>query len=167
MEYALPGDILFYDRHPDWIDDLIITGERLEDGLHRIEAYHVAVALDSYQCVAALARGVSVTPIDYGVITICRPLSQNAQTHQALMWAESKVGTPYGWLGIVDQALRDVSHNLIHLPDALIEWSNQKWPYCSIFATDFLQRAGYEELRDFPPPSPEDLWLELKQFRVG
>lgn len=162
---AESGDILVYFRDPTTLQRLIITGEEMEDGKHKIEAFHVAVALDAFTQIAALGRGITILPMESG-IAICRPPYDSTKVPSALAWARSRVHTPYGWIGILDQALRDLTHDRVHLPAKFMRWVNRKWPYCSVFDAQIVRRAGWNGIRRWPPPDPETVWEAVKQYRV-
>lgn len=173
--YCQPGDILFYFKSPNLETRLIQIGEDLEEGETAIWPYHVAVALTAYVKVEANGKKTDIVPIDYGKFRLCRPPYDPAKINQALGWARTQAGRLYGWIGIADQALRDLSLGKLHLPRGLVQWSDSHWPYCSTLATDTAVRAGFNEqmkklgkqgLRRWPPNSPADMWKVMKQFEI-
>lgn len=159
-----PGDLLIYSKNPDFFDKLVDLGEELEDGVHKVEVYHIAVALDRYKKIEALTTDVAVDSIDYGNFVICRPPYDPDNLKEALRWALTQEGKPYGWLGVIDQGLRDISGGLLHFPKWIMIRTNNRWPYCSWLTNRITHRAGWTDVPKWPPPSPEDIWLRAKAF---
>lgn len=163
---AKRGDLLFFPASPNLVTRLIQFGERLEDGNHRIVPYHVAIAVSPFEQIAASTHGVAQSEIDYDQVLITRPPYDVDMLTDAIAWLTRQKGRLYGWIGVVDQGLRDATHDVIHLPDALVRWSDRRWPFCSSLAAEFMRRAGYEHVRRWPPPDPETLWLETRDYMV-
>lgn len=160
------GDILFYDKATSITEKAIEYGESRVDGYHKRYVYHVAVALNDSVKVEALNETV-VDKIDYSTCIVCRPpYHDEQQLRKALRWLRTLEGRPYGWIGVFDQALRDLTKNRLHLPKRFIEWIDSVTPFCSVESNAFLRRAGYREIPQYPPPDPQKVWLKLRRHKV-
>jgi len=162
--WCQPGDLLFY-FHPTGLGPrLIEIGEHLEDG-PGTDPYHVAIAVGRYDKIEAAGWRTVRASIDYGAGVVCRPPYDTAKLPLAIAWLQRQLGRFYGWLGVVDQGLRDLSRGYVHLPRWLIAWADTRWPFCSTLAADFANRARWA-VPQWPPPSPEDLWRLAKPYQV-
>ncbi|WAH35060.1 hypothetical protein [Alicyclobacillus dauci] len=161
-----PGDVLVYFKPVNLTTRLIEYGEeRIDPGEDRY-AYHVAIALDRYNKVEANGQATEINPIDYDRCEVFRPPYDPAKLPGALAWAHMQVGRLYGWIGIIDQGLRDISGGLLHLPRWFVTWANNRWPYCSTLAQSIMSQAGFDGVPNWPPPSPEDVYKTVKQWPV-
>jgi len=163
--WAHPGDIILYEKPRDVLEELIEDGERMEDGTHKRWFYHVAIALGPYDMLEAISR-VSISPLDYHNCVICRPPYDRTKIHAALRWGKKREGRLYGYIGVVDQALRDLTHDRLHMPKSFIEWMNSRWPYCSVLTSAIARKAGFKQIRQWPPPDPEAVWEAVKNYVV-
>ncbi|MCL6453542.1 MAG: hypothetical protein K6T78_07930 [Alicyclobacillus sp.] len=162
-----PGDVLFY-FDADGLTRLIEVGESLEEHSEGPWPYHVAIALGPEDKLEADFWDTVINPIQDGrPYVVCRPPYPNAVLlAQALHWGRGRVGRLYGWVGIVDQALRDISGGRLHLPRWLIKRVDRLMPYCSTLVQSVLARAGVDIIPDWPPPSPADVWIALRDYAV-
>ncbi|QQE80942.1 hypothetical protein [Alicyclobacillus sp. SO9] len=174
--HAQPGDILVYSDAKNDIDRLIQFGEEcIRHNKERGQpiAFHVAVALGAFHKIEAIASGVTIDLIDYRQCSVFRPPYNRTKMERALIWAARQKGKLYGWVGDMDQALRDLTFNRVHLPRAFIQWADKKWPYCSYFDAGFMVRAGYNDMVSkeyqipkWPPPDPEAIFLLVRRWPV-
>jgi hypothetical protein len=155
------GDLVFYVNPSTFPERLVVLGEDMHDGKHRVEPYHVAVAISPTEEIAALGRGVSKvrTQLDASTI-VCRPeyQKQGMYLETALLWLSRQVGKPYGWLGVVNQGLIDLTDGTLRMPDSCIRRANRTAPYCSVLAAKFCRLAGAPHVPRWPPPDPYDLF---------
>jgi len=159
-----PGDILFYDNPPNLSTHLIVDGEHLEDPGEGVYFYHVAIALDANDKAEADGKCVEINPIDYGKFIAFRPPLSRAQIRWGLFALRELVGERYDWWMIADDALRFITHNVIHLPASFILSSERHRKICNTLAAAYLEAAGWglSEL----PRSPEDLYNALRYWPV-
>jgi hypothetical protein len=164
------GDLLFYINPSTFAERLVVVGEDLHDGRHEVEPYHVAVAISPTEEIAALARGVSKvrTVLDSSIVVCRPPYAENGATlPDALKWLTSELGKLYGWLGVVDQGLIDLTDGVLRFPDATIRRMNREYPYCSVLAAQFCRIAGAPDVPHWPPPDPYDLYRWAENWKVG
>jgi len=165
--YCKAGDVLLYDRSTSLTSRVIDAGEVIEDGVDDREFHHVAIALDPYYKIEADGNKTTIVPIDYGMFATFRPPYDRKKLHDALDWARTtQVGRLYGWVGILDQALRIVSRSRLHLPRWFVQWANARWPYCSPLGTAIMIRAGFNGVLPLPPPNPEVVYHGFKDYEV-
>lgn len=165
--YCQPGDVLLYDRSNSFTARAIDAGEVLEDGPEDREFHHSAIALDPFYKIEADGKHTEIKPIDYGMFATFRPPYDRKKLPVALDWArKTQVGRLYGWIGIVDQILRMLTRNRVHMPRWFIQWTNKLWPYCSPLSTNIMIRAGYNGVLPWPPPTPQDIYHGVKQYEV-
>jgi len=162
-----PGDLLFY-FDALGLERLIQLGEDLEKHSDGPWPYHCAIALNSTEKLEADFWDTAVNPITDGrPYVVCRPPYPDAvKLARALQWGRGRVGRLYGWVGITDQGLRDLSGGRLHMPRWFIEWVDKLWPYCSTLVESIVSRAGVHDIPEWPPPSPADCWLELRSYQL-
>jgi len=162
-----PGDVLFY-FDAAGLTRIIQLGEDWEEHSDGPWPYHVAVALNSTNKLEADFWDTAINPIHDGrTYVVCRPpYSDAGQLARALQWGRGRVGRLYGWVGIIDQGMRDLSRGRIHLPRWFVVWIDSLMPYCSTLTESIVSRAGVHDIPEWPPPSPADDWLALKKYRV-
>ncbi|WDL98117.1 hypothetical protein [Alicyclobacillus sp. ALC3] len=162
-----PGDLLFYFQADNVGEALIQTGEELEEHSDGPWPWHVAVALGPWTKVEADGKETAIHAIDYHNCVICRPPYESQRAlHYALGWARRQRGRLYGWIGTIDQALRDISGGRLHLPRWFVTWTDKLMPYCSTLAQSITWRAGWRAVKAYPPPSPADMWKAAKKYIV-
>jgi hypothetical protein len=152
------GDILLY--YPsNLIWEAVVVGEILEDGIQDKEYCHVAIALNDREKIEADGHAVVINPIDYKERFDVYTVSEDRDAiHKALTSVQKYLGQGYDWLEIIDQALRDLSHGLLHLPKHLIMQSEAHRKICSTLAAVYLKELGIE-VKELP--SPEDIYLAI------
>jgi hypothetical protein len=152
------GDILLY--YPsNLIWEAVVVGEILEDGIQDKEYCHVAIALNDREKIEADGHAVVINPIDYKERFDVYTVSEDRDAiHKALTSVQKYLGQGYDWLEIIDQALRDLSHGLLHLPKHLIMQSEAHRKICSTLAAIYLKELGIE-VKELP--SPEDIYLAI------
>lgn len=164
-----PGDILLYYRDGGLLSDpLIKLGEVLEDGPQSVEYYHCAIALDAKTKIETNGfEPVCVTNIIYdGTFDVFRPPIDQKSRNEALQKVMELQGQHYDWLLILDDAFRFMTFNLIHLPENRINNSERRRKICSTLVAFYFESAKWGELRKWPRPTPEDIWLEVQEFPV-
>jgi hypothetical protein len=161
------GDILLYYKGGAWSAPLIDLGEILEDGWQKREYYHCAVALDAQQKIETDGYPVKVDNIQYdGSFDLFRPPIPAQDIRRGLDATRQLIGQKYDWLLIVDDALRFTSRGIIHLPRRWIESEERRRKICSSLVVYYLRAAGWHGVRRWPPATPEDLFLALKDYQV-
>ncbi len=168
MIWAQPGDILLYFRAPNLGTRLIQVGEELEDGVDKRMAYHVAVAMDQYTKIEANGHSVADAPIDYANCRVFRPpiLSQNI--HNGLHAVRKLIGQRYDWVLILDDALRYLSHDRVHLPVGYVRSEERRGKVCSSLVSVYLRAAAWEPAKALTRnASPQDDYLLLRAYEVG
>lgn len=134
------GDILLYYGDPNYIDRGIQWFEQIEDPGDDIYVYHVAIAVSAFEQIAA-DRRVELRPITLErAFIVCRPDIPKGRVDVALGKLRAKMlGKVYGYMLIVDDALRDISRNRLHLP----KWFMRlfRGPDCSWLAALFWRFA--------------------------
>lgn len=163
--FCKPGDCLIYFKSKSVTAELIRFGERLQDPNEDMYAFHIAVALDKYRKIETNGAPTEIRTIDYGNFLVFRPPYDSAKLPAALRWIQKLEGRWYGWIGVIDQGMRDLTGGYVHLPRWLITRIDNKWPYCSWEYGEFANRAGFS-LPMWPPPSPEDVYDAVRQWRV-
>lgn len=162
-----PGDLLFYFRVDDVGEALIIAGEDLEEHSAGPWPWHVAIALDAWSKIEADGRTTAIHPIDYHNCVVCRPPYPNTQKlNKELGWARKQIGRLYGWIGVIDQGLRDISGGRLHLPRWFVTRVDKLMPFCSTLAQSVTWRSGWHAVVAYPPPSPADVWKAAKRYAV-
>lgn len=162
------GDILLYDVVRTAGEALIDFGEILEDGPHADTFYHCAIAVDAANKYEATGKQIAEHPVVYdGSWRLFRPPISPDATARALIADSKLIGEPYDdWL-IVDDALRDATHNLIHLPGGFITNRELHSKVCSSFLLYHFHAAG-SVLADglTSNVSPQDWFLRLRRYEV-
>lgn len=163
--FCKPGDCLVYFKSRTFTADLIRFGEERMDPGEDAYAFHVAIAMGPYEKIEANGKETSKAPIDYGNFLRFRPPYDPVKLPNAIDWLKSQKGRLYGWIGVIDQGIRDLTYGRLHLPRWLITWINNRWPYCSWEGADFVNKAGFK-ISMYPPPSPEDFYNAVKEWPV-
>lgn len=162
---ARPGDILMYRHAPNFDTKLIQFGEELEDGCEQDEYYHCAIALNPNTKIEAQGKSVAVDQIDYGNFDVFRPPLMADQISEGLSAVKECIGQRYDWVLIIDDALRYLTRNLIHLPVRYVKSEERKKKICSSLVALYLDAAGWK--KDWSlSVSPEDVYLAVKDWRV-
>lgn len=161
------GDILLYRHAPTITTRLIELGEVLEDGKQSHEYYHVAIALSSIRKIEANGNRVQIAPVNNGgIYDVYRPPLSSFQIHMGLAHVKAMEGQRYDWLLIVDDALRYLTHNLVHLPVRWVKRNERYMKICSTLAAEYLKAAKFVSDVEFTDnTSPEDIWLAVKDYR--
>jgi len=163
-----PGDILLYDRVRTAVEALIDFGENLADGPQSDTFYHCAIALDSQNKLEADGKQIAQHPIVYdGSWRLFRPPISPAANARALAADQKLVGQKYDdWL-IVDDGLRDATHNIIHLPGGFIASKELHGKVCSSFLLAHFRAAG-SPLADglTANVSPQNWYPRLRRYEV-
>lgn len=165
------GDVLLYKvPRGHWytkvFEGLIVDGEKLEDGKHKQEYYHIAVAISDKQKIEANGVDVAIDDIEYdgSFDSYTMPFSQE-KIEEALEYIKGFQGEPYDWTLIVDDALRYLSDNILHLPLELVAEKEKYEKICSTFAVIYLIKLGLIKQEDIHKYySPEDDYLLIKTF---
>lgn len=164
--WCRPGDVLLYEHPPTRLTKLIEDGECREDPGEKRYFYHCAVALDAYSKIEADGRDTTINPIDYGNFACFRPPYDPVKLDGALSWARTQEGRLYGWIGVFDEGLRDISGGYLHFSKWFITWANNRWPFCSWLGGEIMNRAGFM-VPMWPPPCPEDIYEAVKKWPVN
>ncbi len=170
------GDILLYYHSPDLIDRGIDFFEWFEHPYQPLYFYHAAVALSHDRQIEAF-RHVEIRAIPYTdrPFMIFRPPICDSVIDKGLDHIQRYVGQSYDYTVIVDDALRYVSHNRIHLPVSWIESDERKEKDCSALVVKYLVatrmlkalRSSHNNLTLDRNASPEDLYILLRSYKVG
>lgn len=164
------GDILMYYRPTKphrLVERAIQLGEILEDGIQDREYYHVAIAVDAQTKVEA--NGVYVAKADIEKnrsFDLFRPPIAHHVRHQAMQTILTMEGQKYDWWLIFDDVLRYISFGLLRLPESFIAEREQTEKICSTLVGRYLRLAGYKHV-DKRFPSPEDIYLAVKRYKVS
>jgi hypothetical protein len=159
------GDILLYRKSPTLFEQLVEDFEQFEDGRQRYQFYHCGIALDTWNTIEADGRRVNVNPIDYEKASIFRPPIQNPDINYALGKIRKFIGQRYDWMLILDDAIRYLTHNKIHLPAKYIRSTERHAKVCSTLVARYFYFAGWGAFYGFNE-SPEDIWLSVKDYEV-
>jgi|GEM_PF-5092489 len=159
-----PGDILMYDKPPNFSTHLIVDGEHLEDPGQSIYFYHVAVALDAKAKIEANEHKVAIADIDYGNFLVFRPPISAVDVFKGLDAVKKLEGQGYDYLMILDDTLRFATENLVHLPDDWVADAETHRKICNTVVYYYLKAAGHP----IPtmPRSPEDVYIWVKDWLV-
>jgi hypothetical protein len=161
------GDILLYYEGGRRFAPFIEIGEILEDGRQPREYYHAAIALDSRHKIETDGFPVMITNIIYdGSFDVFRPPIPLPDIRRGLYATRQLIGQRYDWLLIIDDALRFLTRGVIHLPRKWVESEERRRKVCSSLVAYYLRAAGWREIQRWPPPTPEDLFLALKDYQV-
>lgn len=163
--FANPGDILLYRKNPSVFDRLIVEFEEKEHRKQKEYFYHVGIALDSWNTIEADGRYVEVNPIDYERAEIFRPPISQQSINYALNEIRKYIGQRYDWMLILDDALRYITRNLIHLPIGYIRSTERHAKVCSTLVRRYFFYAGWGLFYGVNE-SPEDIWLAIKDYEV-
>ncbi|EPZ47618.1 hypothetical protein [Alicyclobacillus acidoterrestris] len=162
----LPGDILLYRNPPTFLTHLIDIGEYFEDGQRSPIYYHVAIALNDKEKIEANGNQVAIAPIDNGgTFDVYRPPILPRNIRDGLSYVKSLEGQRYDWLLIVDDALRYSTHNIVHLPVAMVKRSERYRKICSTVVAEYFRAAHYINLSG--NVSPQDVYLAIADFEVN
>ncbi len=167
------GDVLGYYKATTTLEALIQFGERLEDGPHNREYYHVAVALDNFSKIEADGVKVAINPItsDNGYAIFRLPVSQS-KIDQALTKLRGLMGQRYDWVLIVDDGLRYLSkgitgRELLHLPAWFVRRKERTEKICVSVLRKYCNYLHYEPIGNLDTwSSPEDWCLALEDCEV-
>lgn len=162
------GDILLYRKGGHVSEALIDFGEELEDGIQAREYYHVAVACNSQLKIEANGfEPVCITNIiDDGTFDVFRPQIPISRIRDGLYALRKLEGQKYDWWTIADEALRDLTFNLIHLPENFINDEERRRKICSTLVAFYFRKCEWGVLKRWPKPSPEDIYLLVKEYQV-
>lgn len=164
-----PGDVLLYPlvgfRHPT--EDAISLGEYLEDGPQGRYYYHVAIALNDSEKIEADGRYVAIHPIDYGNPDVFRPPASVIKIGSALWKIRNWfLGQRYDWWLIIDDGLRALSRDYVHLPVAFINSRERHEKVCSSLAAVYLKLLGIKvkknKRRPWARATPQDIRLSMR-----
>ncbi len=164
-----PGDILAHYRVHTLGQAAIDVGEALQDGAQPDYYFHVAIALDAYTQLAAIAgTGVTTLPIratDH--YQIFRPPIPWEEQRSALAAVKALKGQRYDRLLIVDDALRMLTRGVVHLPDMWVRSEERTHKICSSLVVRYFRYAAWSP----PMPlsyrsTPEDVGIALRKWRV-
>lgn len=163
--FANPGDILLYRKDPSVFDGLVDEFEEMEYRKQKEYFYHVGIALNNFETIEADGRYVEVNPIDYERADIFRPPINQQSINYALGEIRKYIGQSYDWILILDDALRYLTRNLIHLPVRYIRSRERHAKVCSTLVAKYLGYAGWGPLYGLNV-SPQDLWFAIKDYEV-
>jgi len=157
------GDILMYFRSPNAIDlgiDLFEWFKRHGDPTY---FYHTSVAVDCRDQIEA-ARRIRISPITTAdTYLIFRPPVPQQDVRNALGKLRKRIGQRYGYLLIIDDALKYLSRDRVHLPDWLM--THYHLDDCSALVAEYFGYAqwGPELGRS---ASPQDVWRAVRRWPV-
>ena len=164
------GDILAYHRVGTLGEIAIDFGEALQGGPQPEFFYHVSIATSPYSQLAAIAgKGVIEYPIVMSdPFAIYRPPIPTKDKIAALSEIERFKGERYDWLLIADDALRMLSRDFVHLPDALVRSEERTHKICSSLVVRYLRYAHFEPSIPLSFHStPQDVAISLRKYRVN
>jgi hypothetical protein len=161
-----PGDILLYRKLRNRNTEFIRFLERIENGPQVREYYHVAIALDSHSKIEANGNKVCIVPIGYGSFDIFRPPIPPEQRDAALDVIKGLAGEPYDWSLVIDDVLRCLTLNLVHLPVALVQAEELHKKTCTSLVVDYLWVAKWGKTWNLNV-SPEDIYFLVKNYPVS
>ncbi|MCF8566926.1 hypothetical protein LLE49_19590 [Alicyclobacillus tolerans] len=168
MYIAEPGDILLY-RKPfaAYIPDIAIDlGEMLEDGPQPKYFFHCAIALNANVKLEADGRRVAVHPIDYGKFEPYRPPIPRGRREKGLQYVETMEGQRYDWIVDIDDGLRYLTHNHVHLPVRWVQNIERHAKNCSDLVGAYFNKVMWGPKHFGLNTSPEDIWLAVKDYGV-
>lgn len=157
------GDIILYFRAPNLIDRGIDLFEWFEHHGDPTYFYHVAIAVGMADQIEA-ARRIRISPITpEDMCLVFRPPIRRTRVRIALGKLRKKLGQRYGYLLIIDDALRYISRGRLHLP----EWLMDKYHHddCSALVADYFDDAMWGPKLNHNV-SPEDIYHLVKRFPV-
>ncbi len=164
------GDILAYHRVGTLDEIAIDFGEYLQDGPQREFVYHVSIAVSPYSQLAAIAgKGVIEYPIMMSdPFAVYRPPIPMKDKIAALNEVERFKGERYDWLLIADDALRMLSRDFVHLPDALVRSEERTHKICSSLVVRYLRYAHFKPSVPLNFLStPQDVAIALRKYRIN
>lgn len=167
------GDILLYYKPENILEGLVQVGEHLEDE-DRFENkntkktyYHVSIAIDDKFEVGTNGTKVHDKSIDYTQPRdVIRLLASENEIEIAMMYIESFIGQKYDWTLIIDDALRYLTRNLIHLPPSWIVEREKHEKICTTFVEKYLNKLGYTANKGYHE-SPEDIYFDFRKYLVS
>ncbi|GMA60073.1 hypothetical protein NZD89_10885 [Alicyclobacillus fastidiosus] len=160
------GDILMFRRlqtlevrEIDWI-------ERLKDGRQPYIYYHCSVVVDENTQIESDGKMVITNTIPSGGFDAFRPpiLPENRQ--RGVEQVKKLVGQKYDWVLIVDDALRALTHNLLHLPIKFVAREERYRKICSTIVVAYLNAAGWNHGLT-QNALPEDIYIVLRNYQVS
>lgn len=158
------GDILLYYGDPNIIDEGIQWFERLEDPGDDIYVYHCAIAVSAFEKIEADRRVEERAITLERPFIVCSPPIPKGRVDVALGKLRAKMlGKVYGYVLILDDALRYLSGNRIHLPERLMKRFRE--PDCSWLVALFWRFAlwGPKLGRNV---SPQDILRVARPWQV-
>lgn len=165
---AQPGDILLYRRVRSIPDALVDIGAILEDGLQTTIYYHVAIALGPSEQIETDGHTVATHAILYdGSFNVFRPPIDEANRRTGLACVRGFIGQHYDWTLITDDALRDLSRGVLHLPLWYVQSKERKEKVCSSLTVRYFRHAQWAPPRKLDiNSSPEDIALAVHEWPV-
>lgn len=156
-----------YRYAPNLDTRLIQLGELLEDGRPR-PYYHTAIALDVNRKIEAQGKTVAITEIDYGNFEPFRPPLTRTQIEEGLSVVLADEGEPYDWPLIIDDGLRYLTHNLVHLPVGWITSEERRKKICSSLVVAYFKASGWRPAHPKKTlsrnSSPEDVGIYIQDY---
>ncbi len=164
---AHEGDLLFYYRVKNPYEEAVDVGEYFELGHQSRYYYHVAIALSSAEKVEADGHFVAKHRLIYnGAFDIFRPPAPYRERGINAILAE--VGERYDWWLDIDDGLRYLTRDRIHLPVEFIRNRERKEKQCVTLALRYLALAGYQApFRLGRNSSPQDVYRAVKKWKVA
>jgi hypothetical protein len=160
-----PGDILLYRKLRNRNTEIIRFLERIEDGPQVREYYHVAIALNRHWKIEANGKKVSLAPISYGSFDVFRPPIPPEQRDVALAYVKGLVGEPYDWTLVMDDVLRGLTLNVVHLPALFVQLEELHKKTCTSLVVDYFWVAKWAKTLNLNV-SPEDIYFIVKNYPV-
>ncbi|MFB5189927.1 hypothetical protein [Alicyclobacillus fastidiosus] len=159
------GDILLFRtlqtlevREIDWI-------ERLQDGKQPYTYYHCSVVVDEHTQIESNGKTVRINAIPSGGFDAFRPPISLEGRQRGIEQLTKLVGQTYDWVLIVDDVLRALTHNLLHLPIKFVAREERYRKICSTVVVAYLNAAGWNHGLTLNA-LPEDIYIVLRNYQV-
>lgn len=167
MYVEQPGDILMFReldtlevREIDWI-------ERLKDGQQPYLYYHCSIVVDKDTLMESNGYKVVLRRTPSTGFDAFRPPLSLDKRRQAIEQLKGLIGQKYDWVLIVDDVLRALTHNVIHLPGGLVAREERYRKICSTLVVRYLNFAGWNQKQLTLNALPEDIYLALRDYQVA
>jgi hypothetical protein len=160
-----PGDILLYRKLRNRKTESIKFIQRLKDGPHVREYYHVAIALDKQSKIEANGKVVTIEPVNDEQCDVFRPPIPPQQRNSGIDYMKRLAGEPYDWWLVTDDILRYVTHDVIHLPVGFVQAEERNKKICTSLVVQYFSAAKWGPKLS-PNVSPEDIYLLVKKYEI-
>lgn len=165
MYSAEPGDILLYRTlHTLGVGAIDIV-EELKDGRQPRLYYHCAIAVDAQSIIESNGRTVLIKQIPPAGFDVFRPPLAVGAREEGLSCIRALAGQKYDCIVVIDDVLRALTRNLLHLPASVVESQERHRKICSSLVVCYLEASAWHHGLN-QNALPEDIYLLLCPYQI-